>query len=337
MTNHIVCRMTSISVVIVQRDGSLKSLKINTWNESELYKRAGFKSDSDFTVHCEFRMKSKDYVVVLYGKTKGKANSENKYDFPPPVDETLFFGNCVLVKKTKDTKEPCNLTPADWEANYEFLFGGFENLDGGGLGMVVADAMDHKLDEMEMDEEEKRIMNDPKTKFTKNGYIKDGFIVDSDSDEDADYDESDEDDSDTSSTDDEPDTRAKTNLQLRRQKLDALLSRTDQIIPSNSSSTPSEPETSVQYKQESTKENPLFSFSGPVENARPFHANKSSKGKMISMKDKQNKRGKTPAKPKVPRVARKKAISVPTCVIDQSLDRIEVECKDELVEEEYFT
>ena len=38
------------------------------------------------------------YYINVYGKTNGKASSENKYDFPPPIDNTLFFGNIKLKK-----------------------------------------------------------------------------------------------------------------------------------------------------------------------------------------------------------------------------------------------
>lgn len=329
----------SVSVVIVQRDGNLKSLKITSWNETELYKRAGFKSEKDFVKHCDYRMKVKTHVIGLYGKTSGKANTENKYDFPPPCDETLFFGNCVLVKRDRDTNEICDLTVAEWESTYEFLFGGFEDLSGGGMGIVVADAMDRRLDEMEMDEEEKRIMNDPKTQFTKNGYVKDGFIVDDDEDDEDYIDESEEDDDDNdsedaSSSDDETCKKPKNPVNSRRGKSGAKLSQTGPS--SNSSSTPSEQEPSESTMKESPKESAIFSFSGPVENSRPFHANKSSKGKMISMKDKPNKRTKSTAKPKAPRAPRKKTVVPARSALDQSLDRIEVECKDELVEEEYF-
>jgi hypothetical protein len=335
--------MSSVSVVIVQRDGNLKSLKITAWNAAELYKRAGFKSEKDFVKHCDYRMKAKTHTISLYGKTNGKANTENKYDFPPPVDETLFFGNCILVKMDRETNEPTDLTIAEWESTYEYLFGGFDDLTGGGMGMIVADALDRRLDEMEMDEEEKRIMNDPNTKFTKNGYVKDGFIVDDDED-DEDYqddsDESDDDSVDSMSSEEKKPTKkkssAKTAANPRRSKSGAKKSQTDPENSSDSSNTPSESNTSESIEKDRPVESVLFSFSGPVDNARPFHANKSSKGKMISMKDKANKRPKSTAKPKVPRAPRKKTVAPAKSALDQSLDRIEMECKDELVEEEYF-
>lgn len=176
------------NIVVVNRDGSLKSVSIksDSWNESELYKKAGFKIETGFDVQGKFRV-GKDRCVKVYGKVNGKANTENKYDFPPPIDNTLFFGNCLLVLTNTETKQVLDLTMDEWEKMYERLFGGFEDLNSNG-GAIVADMIDQKMDEMEMTEEEKKILADPNTKFSRQGYVMDGFIVD---DEDTDEDEED--------------------------------------------------------------------------------------------------------------------------------------------------
>jgi hypothetical protein len=136
-------------------------------------------------------MSGSKYIVAVYGKTEGKANGENKYDFPPPIDNVLFFGSCALVcSKVEGSVAPsvCSLTLELWEKMYEKLFGGFEDL--------AATCVE---DEAEIDELE----NVPKEKKTKQGYLKDGFVVDSSDAEDEDDD--DEDDMDGSCDDDDPD------------------------------------------------------------------------------------------------------------------------------------
>ena len=164
----------NISVIIVEKNGSLKSLTIKEYKEDELYKKCGFKKADDFVKQTEWsniKIDGKKYIVVLYGKTDGKANTENKYDFPPPVDSTLFFGNCVLVahvKKENSEYGLCHLTLELWNKIYEKLFGGFED-----LAVTCAE------DENEVDELE----GVPAEKKTKHGYLKDGFVVDSDEDE----------------------------------------------------------------------------------------------------------------------------------------------------------
>lgn len=166
------------SILIVEKLGNIKATSLKLQNDEELYKKAGLKSNTDFKNHAiwEVEYDDKKYQIYLYGKTTGRANHENKYEFPPPVDKKLFFGNCILVNKDENNKYK-NISVKEWEAIYEILYGGFEDLD------------DEDEDEEDEDEEDEII---DKTKITKQGYLKDGFLVDDDDDED--YDEDDEDD-----------------------------------------------------------------------------------------------------------------------------------------------
>ena len=107
---------------------------------------------------------------MVYAKTDGRANSENKYDFPPPIDNKLFFGNCAILAKD-DTQTYVDLSLELWEQIYEKLFGGFEDL--------AATALEDELEEDEL-------ANVPNEFKTKDGYLKDGFVVDS-SDTDDEY------------------------------------------------------------------------------------------------------------------------------------------------------
>ena len=165
------------TIVIVEKTGVLKNLTIKEYNEEELYKKCRFKKADDFGKQTEWNVKidGKKYLVSLYGKIDGKANTENKYDFPPPVDSTLFFGNCALVCHKKKDDSTFELHPMNselWEKMYEKLFGGFESLT------VTCAEDEEEVDELE---------NVPAEKKTKNGYLKDGFVVDS-GDEDENYD-----------------------------------------------------------------------------------------------------------------------------------------------------
>lgn len=172
------------SVIIVEKTGQLKQLNVKNLNILDLYKKCGFKQPDNFSKHHTWSIKFKDnnqtlnYNITVYGKINGRANSENKYDFPPPIDNILFFGSCVLVAEitTKGDKVVMNLSLELWGKIYEKLFGGFENLD------VCA---------IEDEEEEDELAKIPASKKTKDGYLKDGFVCDSDnsseivSDEDA--------------------------------------------------------------------------------------------------------------------------------------------------------
>jgi hypothetical protein len=158
-----------LSIIIVEKNGTLKSLAIKDFKLEELFKKCGFKKGEDFLKQVEWNAKydGKKYFIEVYGKTDGRANSENKYDFPPPIDKTLFFGSCAILAYLK--KDDSNQTYTDlslplWNKIYEKLFGGFEDL----AATAVED-----------EEEEDELANIPKEKKTKQGYLKDGFVVDS--------------------------------------------------------------------------------------------------------------------------------------------------------------
>jgi len=163
-----------LSVIIVEKNGSLKSLLIKDFKTDDLYKKCGFKKKEDFLKQVEWNIKlnGKKYFVEVFAKTDGRPNSENKYDFPPPIDTKLFFGNCVIVSHVKvhqplvkahHEKKYIDLTLELWNKMYEKLFGGFEDL--------AATAMEDENEEDELD-------NIPKERKTKDGYLKDGFVVD---------------------------------------------------------------------------------------------------------------------------------------------------------------
>ena len=165
--------MSSLNIIIIEKTGVLKSLLVKEFDESELFKKCGFKKAEDFIKQTEWNIKldGKKYYVSLYAKADGRANSENKYDLPPPVDSKLFFGSCALVAKVKNDESKnvfTNLTLELWTKMYEKLFGGFEDLT---------------TTELEDENEEDELEKVPKDKKTKHGYLKDGFVVDSDEDE----------------------------------------------------------------------------------------------------------------------------------------------------------
>jgi len=158
-----------LSIIIVEKEGSLKTLSIKDYKQEELYKKCGFKKGDDFIKQVEWNAKyeGEKYYIEVYAKTEGRANSENKYDFPPPIDTKLFFGNCAILaynKKSDGSKYYTDLSLPLWNKIYEKLFGGFEDL------AVTA---------IEDEEEEDELANVPKEKKTKHGYLKDGFVVDS--------------------------------------------------------------------------------------------------------------------------------------------------------------
>ena len=169
--------MAPLTVLVFEKNGTIKEQTIKKYNELELYKKAGLKSSTGFNCRTIWNIdgiKGKSYHLSLFGKIEGRANYENKYEFPPPVDNTLFFGNCILINKDEEDM-PINITKKEWTEIYDHLYGGFDDIG--------------EDDEDDEDEDEE----DDNLPRTKTGYVKDGFIVDDDDEEyDDDYDDEDE-------------------------------------------------------------------------------------------------------------------------------------------------
>lgn len=180
----------NIGIIIVDKLCTLKTLTVKDYKEEELYKKCGFKVSTGFAKQTTWpiRIDGKRYSVSVYAKKDGKANTENKYDFPPPIDTALFFGSCAIVaKEVKEgvvTETPVSLSLDLWNKMYEKLFGGFEDL--------TTAVVDDEYEEDELD-------NVPVEKKTKQGYLKDGFVIDSDGDaEGSDYESGEEEDEEES-------------------------------------------------------------------------------------------------------------------------------------------
>lgn len=167
------------SIIVIEKLGTIKPVSVKSVVENELYKKAGLKTADGFKCFTNWSVEysKQQYTISLYGKTTGRANYENKYEFPPPVDNTLFFGNCVLIAKSAEGTI-VDLTEDIWENIYETLYGGFEDIG-------------EEDSECDSDSEIEDV-----GKRTKNGYVKDGFVVDDDDEDDEDDDEDDEPDED---------------------------------------------------------------------------------------------------------------------------------------------
>jgi len=182
------------SIVLVDKNGTVKQTKVKDLSYDKLHTKCGFKNTKDFDKKTTWNVVIEDevFIIELWAKDNGRANTENKYDFPPPIDSELYFGTCCLVR-VNDDNNFINLKNEMWEKVYEHLFGGFEDLDS---------------DEEPSEDELEKIPDDMKTK---SGYLKDGFVVSTDSDKESngeDYNvnsnDSDENDSDESDSDEEP-------------------------------------------------------------------------------------------------------------------------------------
>jgi len=159
------------SFVHIGKNGTIKDITKNNLIKENLYKYCGFKKPDGFEKRTtwDVTVEGNHHIVELWARDFGNAGSENKYDFPPPCDSSLFFGTCALIKTSKDDDTIKDMVSDTWLKIYEKLFGGFED-----LGNEDSEESDDELDSVSSEYK------------TKNGYLKDGFVVDSTSDKSGD-------------------------------------------------------------------------------------------------------------------------------------------------------
>lgn len=169
-----------VKIVSIEKNGTLKETNVRKLLKNEIYKKCGFKTDEHFKERACWNVKidGEENVIKCFAKDEGRANMENKYDLPPPIDSTLYFGTIAVVKMEGD--EFKDLTIDLWNKVYEKLFGGFEDL------AATAEEDEKEVDELDSVPEEMK---------TKHGYLKDGFVVDSEEDEDDEDEDAEEEDS----------------------------------------------------------------------------------------------------------------------------------------------
>jgi len=162
-----------VQIIIIDKSGEITEKNIKSYNAEQSYKLCGFRNPDNFQQRNVWKVnyKKKRYNIELWAKNSGKSNYENKYEFPPPVDKEMYFSKCLII--CKENKEVVDLTKEMWNEIYNNLYGGFDDIN---------NTMDD--DENEKDE----LCDISKEKKTKDGYLKDNFVVDCDNDSDGDSD-----------------------------------------------------------------------------------------------------------------------------------------------------
>ena len=162
-----------VKIIIVDKAKNKKCTDVKKFNIDELYKKCNLRKKDYFGKKHTWKINKFNCYISVFAKDNGRANSENKFELPPPVDNTIYYGSMILIKHDEPELNHENVQPMtldEFEKIYEEMFGGFEDLT--------------KTSESEEDELE----NIPEEEKTKEGYLKDGFVVDDDEDEeDSDY------------------------------------------------------------------------------------------------------------------------------------------------------
>lgn len=178
-----------VNIVIIDKNGDKKTQNIKFDGFDGLHKKCGFRTSKDFSKRMTWNLEYKNLKLCIgvFAKNAGKATTENKFDFPPPIDNDLYFGKIAIIACLNkfDEVNITDLTHTTWEKIYESLMGGFEDIEN-------------------TDNEEESEEDIPEELRTAHGYKKDGFVVsDGEEESDPDYVEEDDHESDNMSEDDE--------------------------------------------------------------------------------------------------------------------------------------
>lgn len=147
------------TILLIKTNGDIIEKKIKEYDVNIIYKYCNYRNNNEFKHLTTYSIKKSQYTYSLYGKINGRANNENKYDLPPPIDSKLFFGTLCIIKK--ENENIVSIKKEEWNKVYETLFGGFEDLN-----------------DDETRSEDSEIYDDED--YTKEGYLKDNFVIDDD-------------------------------------------------------------------------------------------------------------------------------------------------------------
>lgn len=135
---------TAKTMVLIDKNGSLKEIQVKLADFPNLYKKAGFSNADHFIEHYTWEITTDKgkYAITVWGKKKGK-NAKNTYQFPPPLEDVAdFCGHCILMNQ----KGLQNLTVAEWNHIYDILCEQVMHTAGETFDDEMEDEMDEEYD-----------------------------------------------------------------------------------------------------------------------------------------------------------------------------------------------
>jgi len=138
-------------VILIDKSSTVKEIQVSA-DLNDLYKKAGFKTTEGFQEQFVWEViwEEQKYTVSLYAKKTGRI-PKNTYGFPPPLEDTVFYGNCILVCAEMD------LPVKTWDNLFEVIYEKYDDDEGMEDDDDVNDEDEDEeeaLEEEEEDEEE---------------------------------------------------------------------------------------------------------------------------------------------------------------------------------------
>ena len=99
--------------ILISKDGSFKNIQINPQCLDESVENKGNNAIKQLHIFHHDNLQ-----VIYYGWTEGEENNINKCENPPPIDETLYYGDLIVLLREDD--ELINFIIGDYEV-YKFI------------------------------------------------------------------------------------------------------------------------------------------------------------------------------------------------------------------------
>ena len=155
------------TVVLIKKNTDVFTKKVKNLKLENIHKLCTYRLNKDFALRHTWKIKKNNYIHI-FAKSTGRSTSINKFELPPPIDTNMYYGTMCLVKSSNKNIHLDNVldfTAEQWSKDYAKLFGGFEDIN---------DADSYESDELK---------NYPEEQISKDGYLKDGFVVSNDENE----------------------------------------------------------------------------------------------------------------------------------------------------------
>jgi hypothetical protein len=153
--------ITKINVIVINTNGKFDLVESNI-NELQIINN-NTNISSPFSKIYNWIMSDKKYSINVYGNLKGNDNNINKFELPPPLDNTFFYGK-ILIVKSSVFGQPLNYSIDEWNNDYDLLYGGFEDINEEDTDEDSDDSLDNYKD----------------SEKTTSGYLLDDFVVNDD-------------------------------------------------------------------------------------------------------------------------------------------------------------
>jgi|LakMenEpi03Aug12_release.lakeMendotaPanAssembly.Ray.scaffolds.fasta_scaffold195374_1 hypothetical protein len=138
----------SIKYIIIDKTGTIQEVFMKKFIEEDILKKCGFRKTDGFSciyIWKNILFNSVKYNIQLWGKERGKNNTQNIYIFPSPIiNNHVIYGKCALLcSSNNDDNNYIDLTKNIWINLHNILCDNINN------AIDDADEADDEIDEID--------------------------------------------------------------------------------------------------------------------------------------------------------------------------------------------